>query len=120
MQISEKASSLIEVMIAMLIITVWIIWLYTINDSAQKLSSGVKNRIQAVSIAREWLEATTNIRDTNFKIYPWDTKNCWNIQNYVATCLWDTSSTNRIQTWSYIIYQNTDNRWYLEKQTQTW
>ncbi len=86
--------------------------MYKIYIESIRLSDSTVNKIQAIQIAREWIEAMTNIRDTNWILFSSDYKNCWNTLNYESTCIWDTSTTNDI-SWNYIIYQNNNDRWYL-------
>lgn len=108
---SKKATSIVEVMVIMLIIVIWTVWMFTIFSKWQALSNTTSNRIQAIQIAREWLEAMINIRDTNYLLYSANYKDCWNTLNYDNTCVaWTPVS---IIDWSYKIYQNTDSKWYL-------
>jgi len=114
MKKSKKATSIIEAMIVMLIIVVWITGLYNIFNNSQKLSNSTKNRIEAIEIAREWVEAMKNIRDTNWLIFAWDKQNCWNSLNYNSDCVWWgwTYITNK----SYKLYQDSsDFKWKLEE-----
>ena len=106
-------TTIIEAMIAMFIIIVWTIWVYTIYEKSQKLSISVENRVKAISIAREWIEVIQNIRDTNWVLFWADSKNCWNVLDYNVDCLWDTWIENRIPGWSYKIYKDENNRWKL-------
>jgi len=106
-----KWTSLVEAMIVMLIVIVWVVWMYNIYWSSQKLSDSTANRLQAISIAREWIEAMMNIRDTNWILFAANTNNCRNSLNYNSSCiLW---VWTLISSWSYIIYKNTDDRWTL-------
>ena len=104
MKNSKKATSIVEAIIVMLIITAWITWVYNILVQYQKLSDSTKHKINAIEIAKEWIESMKNIRNTNWLLYSIDTANCWNTLNYNNSCLWDSSLTNDIWSWSYIIY----------------
>ncbi len=53
-------------MVVLLLLTVGITGVYTILSSSQKLSNSTALRIEAIQIARDGLEAMTNIRDTNW------------------------------------------------------
>ncbi len=117
---SKTASTLIETLIAMVIIVVWITWVYKIYFESQKLSVTTNNRIKAIAIAREWIETTQNIRDTNWLIYWADLKNCWNSFNYDFLCIWDNVWVHKIWTWNYIVYKDTDNRWKLYDKWVSW
>jgi len=101
----------------MLIIITGIIWMYNIYFASERLSQTTKNRIEAIEIAREWLEAIKNIRDTNWLLFWTDRDNCWNVLNYNSTCVWN--DWNDIQAWSYIIYPDSNNRWTLSLKS-TW
>lgn len=117
---SKKATSIIEAVIVLVIIWIWIVWSYKIFINSQKLSHTTKNRIQAIEIAREWIEIMKNIRDTNWMLYSFDRKKCWNTLNYSTDC-YNTNSTNIENNKSYIIYKNSsNNQWYLsEKNTSS-
>lgn len=127
--INKKWTTIIEAIVVMLIIVMWVVWMYELLWNSQQLSLATKNRIEATQIAREWVEAVVNIRDTNWFLYSADYKNCWNTMNYDSACIWsdwnlandpDWSSINTdILWWSYKIYKNTDNRWELSS-TTTW
>lgn len=113
MKKSSKAVSIIESIIALLIITSWIIWLYAIYWEWANLSTATKNRIEAIQISRDWLEAFSNIRDTNWLLFSSDYTNCWNVIWYNNACIWSTWTWTDILAWSYIIYNDTDNRFQL-------
>jgi len=120
MKNTKKATSIIESMIIMLIIVTWITWLYNIFNESTKLSNTTKNRIEAIEIAREGIEAMKNIRDTNWLMYGWDTVNCFNTLNYDQRCIWNISWASYIEdNKSYKIYKHIDNKWYLNE-NPTW
>lgn len=110
MKKSFHGTSIAEAIILTLIISVGIFGMYNIYDRSVKLSNTTQNRIQAISIAREWIEAVTNIRDTNWRNFSANNKNCWNTFNYDGSCI----VTNvDIATGSYIISQDASSRWIL-------
>ena len=113
MKNSKKATSILEAMIVLLIVITWIIWLYNIFNSSQKLSNTTKNRIEAIEIAREWIEVMKNIRDTNWLMFGWNTRNCFNTYNYDSKCVQETTNDILTSSW-YVIFQNEDHKWYLE------
>jgi len=106
---SKKATSIVEVLVIMLIVIIWVVWMYNIFSKWQSLSNTTANRIQAIWIAREWLEAMINIRDTNYILFSSSYSWCRNTINYDSTCV--SSNPNIISAWSYKIYQDYDNRW---------
>ncbi len=113
MNINKKATSIVEAMILMMILVTWVTWMYNVYMSSVKLEKANSNKIIAINIAREWIEAMKNIRDTNWIIFSSDKDNCWNSLNYNALCVWDNTDTYDITSWSYKIYKNTENRWTL-------
>lgn len=118
MKKNKKATSIMEAIIATLIVTTWVVWMYKVYTSSMNLETHISNKITATQIAREWIEAITNIRDTNWVILWSDKDNCWNSLNYNTDCIMDTTTTYDIKhNWHYKTYQNTNNRWALEELT---
>lgn len=111
-------SSIIEVIVVIVIITIWLVGAYWILNSWSKLALTSENRIKAINIAREWIEAVKNIRDTNWIKFSSDYTNCWNVKDYDATCISDNSINKLILSWSYTISQNWD-LWHLSKISDT-
>jgi len=118
MKKTKKATSLIESLIILMVIISWIIWLYQVLNSSIRLSNTTKNRIEAIEIAREWIEAMKNIRDTNWLTFAWDKENCWNTLNYDSGCVWASSLVLISDTSTWILYQDNKNRWFLD--TTAW
>ena len=71
--ISTKAFSIIEVLVAILIFALWITAIYMLISSSIKANHYTENQIIAANLAREELELIRNIRDSNYKTY-----NVWN------------------------------------------
>lgn len=122
MKKSKLWTSVVESMVVMLIITIWVVWSYNIYVNSMRVSESTSYKVEAIAMAREWIEALTNIRDTNWMIYRANTTNCWNTYNYEWSCItadwtfWN-EYTN-IPSWSYILY-NLNDRWTLSGAT-TW
>ncbi len=119
MKKSQKATSIIEAIVILLIITSWVTWMYTIFYKSTQLSVSTKNKIYWIQIAKQWIEAFTNIRDTNWLQFSSDYSNCWNTLNYNSNCIWEDSDFYDIKEWSYIIYRSSNNLWYLSWTTVT-
>jgi len=121
MKINKKATSIVEAMILMMIVVIWTTWMYSIYISSTRLENSIWNKIIAINIAREWIEAMTNIRNTNWILFSSSKKNCWNTLNYNSNCV-DTSWTalDIESLWSYILYKDTKNRWNLTKSNYNW
>ncbi len=66
-KINKKAMSIIEVMIAIFIFTLWIASVFMIISSTSWVNTYNKNFIIASNLAREQIELIRNIRDTNYK-----------------------------------------------------
>ena len=118
MNLNKNATSIVEAMIVMLIVVSWIVWMYKIYDESINLSTSINNKIQAIQIAKQWMEVVTNIRDTNWIVFSSDHDNCWNTLNYNSDCIWDSANANNtdiVDNWSYIIYQSTNKRWIMEE-----
>lgn len=112
---SKSGTTIIEAIIVTLIVVVWIMGTYGIFINSQKLSDSTGNRLVAIAIAREWIEAVTNIRDTNWIAFAANNNNCWFTHNYNSSCITDT--TKYVSAWSYILTSNSNNRWELTLKT---
>ena len=123
MKISKKATSIIEAMVVMLVVVTGTVGMYNIYIESDRLSNSTKNKIKAIEIAREGIEAVTNIRDTNWIVFWSDYANCWNTLNYDSGCISDWVHNEILGGSWYVIYQNTNDadpnkyRWYLNRIT---
>jgi hypothetical protein len=61
--------------------------MYQIFTNSSHLSNSTTNKIQAIQIAKQGIEAVTNIRDTNWLRFSSDYPNCWNAYNYNNNCI---------------------------------
>jgi hypothetical protein len=93
--------------------------MYQVFWNSQKLSVSTANKIQAIQIAREWIEAMENIRNTNWILLWADSRNCWNVLNYNNDCVWDNWNTYDIRNWMYKIYTDSNWKWKLEAQSSS-
>jgi len=113
-----KATSIVESMIVMLIVVTGIVWLFQLFVESQHLANQTENRITAIEIAREGIEAINNIRDTNWILFAADYPNCWNTKNYDANCINNSSTSSDIlHNSSFTLSQWSDEKWYLENET---
>jgi Tfp pilus assembly protein PilV len=87
--------SIIEVIVAIFIFTIWLSSIYLVITSSINLNEYGKNQIIASNLAREWLELVKNLRDSNYSnLHNWNSINpnlSWNYE----------LETNLIQTWTY-------------------
>lgn len=106
MKYSSQATSIVESMVVMLIVVTGITGLYSLFTQSQKLSESTEQRILAIQIAREGIEAMINIRDTNWLLYAASYPNCWNVLNYNSSCITtNTTATDILHGRSFTIYQ---------------
>jgi len=81
---------MIEVLIAILIFSLWLVAVFALVVSSVKLNDYNKNYIIASNLAREQIELVKNIRDSNYKdLHPWNQINpdgdYTNIENFFQT-----------------------------------
>lgn len=117
MKWSIKGTSIIESIVVMLIVVTWVVGMYTLYINSQKIAQNTNYRVAAIAMAREWIEAVTNIRDTNWYLFPANTDSCWMTHDYNGACLSGVGTF--IPAWSYTLFLNSDNRWTLSWST-TW
>jgi len=73
----QSGSSIVEVVVMMVIISVSIVGVYSMVNSAQKLAKTTDDRLIATNLAKEWLESVGALRDT-FKLRAYEgTNNCF-------------------------------------------
>jgi len=73
----QSGSSIVEVVVMMVIISVSIVGVYSMINNAQKLAKTTDDRLIATNLAKEWLESVGALRDT-FKLRAHEgTNNCF-------------------------------------------
>ncbi len=123
MKHSLRATSIIEAMVVLLVVTIGIVGVFGLMNSSQKLANSTGQRIEAIQIARDGIESMMNIRDTNWILYAADYQNCWNVLNYNNNCIWDPGFTTDITLWInewFTIYSNSYNQFELQKYSNVW
>lgn len=65
MHFTRKAFTLIEIVVATAIISVWLTAILFVLTNSGQFVQDMKLKITALNIAREWVEAIMHIRDTN-------------------------------------------------------
>ena len=124
MKKTKLGVSIVEAMVVILIVTTSIILSYDIYTRSIKYTTAVQARIQAIQIAREWIEAMMNIRDTNWKSFPADKENCWDTLDYDAKCLkiWGNNDKKQLiqRGTPYKIFRDGNWRWKLVKVDNPW
>jgi Tfp pilus assembly protein PilV len=64
------ATSIIEAMVVLLIVLIAVTGAYDMFSNAIRITDGSEHKLMAISMAKEGIEAVTNIRDTNWKVLP--------------------------------------------------
>jgi len=94
-KLNKSWMSIIEVIVAIFIFTIWLSSIYLVITSSINLNEYGKNQIIASNLAREWLELVKNLRDSNYSnLHNWNSINPNLSWNYDL-------ETNLIQTWTY-------------------
>ena len=131
---NPRAETLMEVVIAVALLSFILITTLKIVWNARQSLDSAKNRAQAVSIAREWLEIARYSRDANWITYSNNIRQCWNFHrdntpDWIINFNDDTCEPwpggvfpEHPLQWSYIPLQNIDDdtttRFFLS--TLTW
>ncbi|EKD66260.1 MAG: hypothetical protein ACD_49C00056G0015 [uncultured bacterium (gcode 4)] len=93
----NKWFTLVELMVAILVFTIWFLSAYLLLFQAISSSITSKNEIIAANIAREQIELVKNIRDTNFLRY-----NNWDkVDNALVSWTW-----NFLSIWYFTVENN--------------
>lgn len=109
---NTKGETILETIIALSILSIGIVFSGTIIGTSLRNINATKNRIIAVNIAREGIEAMRNIRDTNWLKFSNKRRQCWNHDPNPAFATCDGS--DEILPGDYIIYKEEENeKWRL-------
>jgi len=104
---SKRGETILESVIAMTVLAVGLGIASTIMATSIRNMSASKNRIIAVSLAREGLEAVRNVRDTNWLKFGSKKRECWNHDPATDVC---NDANQAIQPASYMIFKEKTNR----------
>ena len=96
MRVLRKGFSIIEVAVMTFVIAYGLTAVYLVLGRGWKLAETTSNRIAAINLAREGIEAVTNARDTNWIKFAADYPGCWKTQNYNRACVGSNTPAN---TW---------------------
>ena len=112
---NKKAMTIIEVMIAIFIFTLWLASVFMIISSAGNINNYNKDFIIASNLAREQVELMRNIRDTNYKKFQkWNLlkPNTDNTANPDYNLVFKEWSFYKIENWAWI--------WNFHIKSSTW
>ena len=117
---NRRGETIIETLIALSIIAVVVTLSSTAIINAMKGLRVSKERVIAVNLAREGIEAMRNIRDTNWLKFSEKRRVCWNNQPGLGCTDATNSGTsdNAIPAGKYIVYLNQsgdENQWKLRQ-----
>ena len=88
----------------MVILSLAIVGVFWLVQNGMRLTNLTEHRITALNLAREWVEAVSNIRDTNWLKYTNDTDLCWMTARYSGGCIARLGPL--YSTWSYVLFQS--------------
>lgn len=113
---NKKGETIAETIVALAILAIGITLGTSIVSNGTRNIGIAKNRIVAINIAREGLEAVRNLRDTNWLKFSNHLRLCWNHQagaNGTGGDLADDScdGTDPILPGEYVIYKNDEFGW---------
>ncbi len=123
MKNKKSAFSIIESVVVIAILALWIIWVFWFFSRSRDFLDWVSAKIEAIEIAREWIEAVENIRNTNWLRFPWNKKFCWNVLNYNSSCILDNdqnTNAEKIKEGANYIVNNVEWVWMLEEKDWSW
>lgn len=119
---NNKGETLAETLVALMVLGIGITVASTVISSSIQNMENTYNRILAVNLAREGLEAVHNIRETNWMKFSNDKRGCWNHLpqpldlNGNEACTPSTEAINTsIKQGSYVVYLDKDKRWRLRE-----
>lgn len=113
MKKNKFASTLIEAVVVLSILSIGIVWVYWFFSKSRNFLDWVSAKIEAIEIAREGIEALENIRNTNWLKFSSNIDKCWNVLNYNQNCI--NQDVEKIFWEKKYILINKDGLWYLEK-----
>lgn len=108
---NTKGETLAETIIALSVLAIGITIASTIIVNSMRNLQNAKNRVVAVNIAREGIEAMRSIRDSNWLLYSDRRRSCWNHDPSAGAC---TDGSDPILPGTYIIYKHSDGSWRLQ------
>ena len=111
-------ATIVELMVVLAILGLGITALLQTIGWGINYARDTENNIKAINIAREGIEAMTNIRDTNWLRFSSDKTNCWKVKDYQSACIGNSTllpypaNPGIIAPGSYTIY-STNGAWFL-------
>ena len=114
----NSGETILEVLIAVTILSSVLIATYSNLNQAVSTNVNVRNRVIAMNIAQEGLEAVRNIRDTNWLKYSGDRRSSWLCLDTVGNNVCATGAASTITDGKYIAsFSEANGRYYLSAPT---
>lgn len=107
-----RGETLAETIIALSILAIGITVASTVILNSVRNLAVAKQRVIAINIAREGIEAMRSIRDTNWLLYSDRRRQCWNHDPGAGAC--NPAAPTPIEPGFYVIYKAADLTWQLE------
>ncbi len=114
-KIKNRGETIVEVLVAVVVSVMVLTATFLMLNRAISTNVNVKNRVIALNIAREGIEAVRNIRDTNWLKYSGDRRGKWLCQDTIGVNECQAGGTDdELITWKYKVdYDATNQRYYL-------
>ena len=119
----KKAFSLIELIIATVILSIWLIGVFVTMKNSYKFLQEIKEKTMAINFARGGMEWVFSIRDTNWQRWWWKKDKCWLKVNPLVD-EWSEWCENDewFGSWAYVLalatWAKDQEYFYLSKQSQ--
>lgn len=112
--IKNRGETIVEVLIAVVISTMVLTATFALLNQSISTNVNVRNRVIALNIAREGVEAVRNIRDTNWLKYSGDRRGKWLCHDAVGANSCPGATVVQLGDRQYRVdYDQTNQRYYL-------
>lgn len=119
---NRKGFTLLELVIWIVVISLGLIWIIVMMQWWLKFVDRTRQDVVAINLAREWVEAVYNVRNTNWLQRSWKRSQCWLIhdsfENLPST---ECESITWLWSWYYILEKaEIENQWYFRFNEVVW
>ena len=111
---TKKVFTVIEMLVVIVMIASWLLVMYWVINSGLSFVDYTRKKLIAVNIAREWIEAVYNIRDTNWTRWSWKRDKCWLKVDPLVDKGWNWCEDDPwMQSWDYVLKLKKSDAWQL-------